>query len=124
MTDRQFVIDFALSLAGTSADCPFEEDFFTTVLRHKASKKWFGILLYAPLSRVGLKGEGKTEVLNLKCDPFTAELMRENFSAVQPAYHMNKNHWISVVLDGDLPNEKLEKLIVLSYELTGGKNQS
>lgn len=120
-TNRDFVVKFALSLPNATADFPFEGDFFSMVLRHKTSKKWFGLLMNVPRKRVGLSGEGEIEVINLKCDSFTAEIMKENFSAVQPAYHMNKNHWISVVLKGDLPEEELKKLIKLSYELTGGK---
>ncbi|HUT87324.1 MAG TPA: MmcQ/YjbR family DNA-binding protein [Candidatus Heimdallarchaeota archaeon] len=55
--------------------------------------------------------------LNLKCDPFHAELLRETFSAVNPGYHMNKRHWNTVTLDGSVPDDVLKDMIDESYDL-------
>ncbi len=57
------------------------------------------------------------QLLNLKCDPAHAIELRDIFAEVIPAYHMNKRHWNSVVLDGDLPNGEIERLIDHSYGL-------
>lgn len=122
MSYRRFVLDFATSLQDVAVDCPFEADFYTTVLRHRKSKKWFGILLRAPKKNLELEGDGYVEILNLKCDPSISEMMRENFPAVKRAYHMNKTHWVSVVLEGGLPKSELVKLIRHSYFLTSGSS--
>lgn len=55
--------------------------------------------------------------LNLKCDPFHAELLRETFAAVTSGYHMNKRHWNTITLDGSVPDEDLEAMIDESYHL-------
>lgn len=115
---REEILNYAKTLEGSVCDQPFTKDFFTTVLRHKASKKWFGILLNAPKGKVGVKGDGEVEVLNLKCDPVLAKGLFETYRGIMPAYHMNKYHWITVVLDSDVPFSEVKGLIDLSFSLT------
>lgn len=55
--------------------------------------------------------------VNLKCHPLEAIELRDVFSAVQPAYHMNKRHWNTVILDGSLPRGEIERMIDQSYAL-------
>lgn len=120
---RDRVLEFARSLPAAGTDCPFEEDFETTVLRHTDTGKWFGVLLQAPCCKVGLNGDGTAEVLNLKCDPLWSDVLFQNYRGIVPAYHMNKHHWISVVLTSDVPWEELEQCICMSYELTAKKSR-
>jgi predicted DNA-binding protein (MmcQ/YjbR family) len=54
---------------------------------------------------------------NLKCDPERAVELREQFDAVTPGYHMNKTHWNTVKVDGDVNGRMLQELIDHSYEL-------
>lgn len=54
---------------------------------------------------------------NVKCDPEEAIQQRENHPEVQPGYHMNKKHWNTVRMDGDLPESFLRKVIDDSYRL-------
>ena len=91
-TQREELLAFALTLSGAVADQPFEDDFDTTVLRHGAGGKWFGLFMNVSLSRLGLCGEGKTDVLNLKIDPEESYIVRELYGSILPAYHMNKRH--------------------------------
>lgn len=121
MIERQRVIELALALANTSTDMPFEEDFDSTVLRHSDTGKWFGLLMKAPRGKVGLPGEGTAEVLNLKCDPLLSYGLRQTHPDILPAWHMNKQHWITVRLEGDVPEETLRTLISMSYDLTARK---
>lgn len=118
MLTRENILKFIKTLPDTVNDYPFEGDFFTTVLRHASTKKWFGILLNAPLKKVGIDSEGYTEVICLKCPPDLSPFLIDNFKAVVPAYHMNKKHWISIILNGDLPEQEAQILIALSYDLT------
>lgn len=55
--------------------------------------------------------------INLKTDPETGVEIREKYDAVQPGYHMNKKHWITVVMDGSLPDALIQKWIDNSYDL-------
>ncbi|MBQ9746585.1 MAG: MmcQ/YjbR family DNA-binding protein [Clostridia bacterium] len=120
-TEREKIADFALTLPGAVLDMPFEDDFETTVFRHGEGGKWFGLLMRVEKSRVGLAGEGKADVLNLKCDPDEAFIVRELYEGIIPAYHMNKRHWISVILEGGVPLDFTERLIEKSYALTEKK---
>ena len=115
------VIDLALALPGTSADQPFEEGFESTVLRHADTGKWFGLLMRVARRKVGLSGDGAAEILNLKCDPLLSHGLRQTYPDIIPAWHMNKQLWITVRLEGDLPEDVLATLIVMSYDLTAKK---
>ncbi len=55
--------------------------------------------------------------INLKCDPELARHLRAAYDAVQPGYHMNKNHWNTITLDGSLPDEEILTMIDDSYDL-------
>jgi len=55
--------------------------------------------------------------LNLKCDPREIELVRSSFPAGQPGYHMNKEHWNTIILDGSIPDEIVFTMIDDSYTL-------
>jgi len=57
------------------------------------------------------------ESINLKCDPETGALLREQYPSVQPGYHMNKKHWITVLMDGSISDKLVKGWIDVSYEL-------
>jgi len=58
--------------------------------------------------------------LSLKCDPQLAEVLREKYVTVMPGYHLNKKHWNTVVLTGELPWDEVQALIRHSYQLVTG----
>ena len=86
------------------------------VLR-RPSGKWFALVMDVPVSRLGLPGEGSVDVLDAKCGPLLlgSYLGRPGFSH---AYHMNKEHWVSVLLDGSVPREEILALLDISFGLT------
>lgn len=55
--------------------------------------------------------------LNLKCDPDHSVELRDIFDGILPGYHMNKKHWISVLLDGSVPSGEIQRLIDVSYSI-------
>jgi predicted DNA-binding protein (MmcQ/YjbR family) len=57
------------------------------------------------------------DIVNLKCDPNEALMLRDLFDAVIPGYHMNKVHWNSVILDGTVPSKEIQRMIDRSYSL-------
>lgn len=121
--ERENIINFALSLEGAMADKPFPEDFDTTVLRHKDTGKWFGIIMHISGNKVGLSPDIKVDVMNVKCKPEDTFTAREISSGILPAYHMNKKHWISILLNGTVERELSEALLENSYELTKKKRR-
>lgn len=101
-------------------DYPWNDN--NAVLRHKENKKWFGVVLEVGRDKLGLPDSEIADVINVKCDPFLIGSLRGQ-PGFHPAYHMNKEKWISIRLDGSVPDEKIKDLIDLSYQLTGPKKK-
>lgn len=98
---------YFLTRPEASEDFPFGPD----VSVFKVADKMFGTLGYEDdLARV-----------NLKCDPEEALELRDVFEAVLPGYHMNKAHWNTVLLDGSIPRDEIERMIDASYGLVVAK---
>ncbi len=123
MIERDRVLEMAMELPGATSDMPFEEDFDSTVLRHGPGGKWFGLVMKAPRGKVGLSGDGSAEILNLKCDPLVSFGLREAYPDILPAWHMNKQLWVSVRLEGSVPEDVLRTMIRMSYDLTRPKRR-
>lgn len=90
------------------------------VFRHYDNRKWFAIIMSVKAEVLGLKEQGKVDVINIKINPLDIyELLQvEN---IIPAYHMNKKHWVSIILDRTVKLSTIEKLLEGSYELTKSK---
>lgn len=92
-----------LSLPGAQLDYPFGED----VAVYKVNDKMFALI----------REKHEPVQLSLKCDPLLAQTLREKYETVLPGYHLNKKHWNTVLLTGQLNWEKIQGLIRHSYEL-------
>ena len=116
--DRQEVISHIAERYGVAPDYPWPRWPGNAVFRHRGNRKWFGILMDVPAPRLGLAGEGKVDVLNVKVDPDdVAALKLADF--ILPAYHMNKENWVSVLIEGGVPDGVLADLLETSHRLTG-----
>ena len=115
MTKQQF-LSYCLSTYGTSPDYPFDEDFETAVLRHVDNRKWYAIVMRVSRRKFGLDSDEVIGVVNLK---LPTEMFGSFGAAdgVYPAYHMNKLHWISVLLP-DAPEDVVSFLTNASFEAT------
>ena len=118
MTKQQF-FEYCLNTYGTSPDYPFDEDFETAVLRHADNKKWYAIAMRVSRRKFGFDSDEVIDVVNLK---LPTEMFGSFGSAdgVYPAYHMNKLHWISVLLP-DAPDDVVQFLTNVSFEATRAK---
>lgn len=87
------------------------------ILRKKESKKWYAAFLVIDKTKLGLKESGDVEIINLKLDPQDVLAFVDNKTCFK-AYHMNKKHWISILLTGKtLPLKQLCKFLDESYAL-------
>ena len=85
------------------------------VFRHPASKKWFAIIMDIAGSKLGLDRDEPVDILDIKCSPLMiGSLLAE--PGFLPAYHMNKDSWITILLDGAVPDERIYPLLELSYD--------
>lgn len=104
--DHKTVEDFLLSLPNARLDYPFGEGVAT----YKVGDKMFALI-----------AEGKSPVqISLKGDPQLNELLRKKYETILPGYHLNKKHWNTILLTGQLPWEEVQGLIRHSYDLVIG----
>lgn len=111
MRERREVIDYCLTFENVFEDYPFHDDNWC-VMRHKKNKKVFAWIFHK---------EGYVWI-NVKCDVEWRDFWRNTFDSVIPAYHLNKTHWNSIILDGTIPIEDIKRMIGESYDLTRGKS--
>ena len=120
MTKQEF-FELCSSSYFTQPDYPFDEDFETAVFRHSDNRKWFALSMQVSRHKFGFESDKVIDVVNLKLPTE----MFGSFGAtdgVYPAYHMNKLHWISVLLP-DAPNDVVQFLVNVSFESTKDKRK-
>lgn len=121
MMDRQKIFTYVKQKYGTDPDYPWFDT--SAVLRHKDTRKWYGLVMEVQREKLKLPEGSMTDVidvLNVKCDPMLVNSLRMQ-DGFHPAYHMNKERWITIRLDGSVPEATIRNLIDLSYELTAAK---
>ncbi len=91
------------------------------IFRHENNRKWFAICMAPPAGVLGLGGEEPVEIVNVKCDPRLAGAYRA-LPGIRPAYHMNKEHWLTLVLPA-VADDTVKELLELSFDLTAGKGR-
>lgn len=101
----------------TLQEYPWEKYPNFTTFKHKNNKKWFALIMDIPFEKLKINKEGTVSVLNLKNLPEMIGGLRKN-KGILPAYHMNKEYWITILLDGTVPEQKIFDLIDISYDLT------
>jgi len=103
MPDRKEIEDYILTMPNARLDYPFGED----VAVYKVGDKMFALIQ-----------EGSDPIkLSLKCDPLLSKTLRERYESVMPGYHLNKKHWNTIVITGQLTWEEIQDLIRHSYIL-------
>lgn len=104
--------EYLLSFPNTWLDFPFGEGVSVYKVGHKETGegKLFAIIA----------DESKPLRVSLKCDPQLAEVLREKYETVLPGYHLNKKHWNTIICSGQLPDEEIKSLALLSYNLVAG----
>ena len=107
---------------GDVVDHPFEKDQGSGVFRRRDSRKWYGAVLHIPYEKLMAK-QGETDILNVKIRPEEKEalLQKDGFF---PAWHMNRTHWISILLDGTVSEDVLKERLIISRQLTEGRKNS
>ena len=121
MTKQSF-LEYCLNTYGTAPDYPFDDWMESAVLRHADNRKWYAIVMRVSRRKFGLDGDEVIDVVNLK---LPTEIFGSFGAAdgVYPAYHMNKLHWISVLLP-DALGDIIQFLLNVSYEATKSKKNS
>ncbi|HMJ03588.1 MAG TPA: MmcQ/YjbR family DNA-binding protein [Conexibacter sp.] len=99
--------EYCLSFSGSAETFPFGPE--TSVF--KVAGKMFA------LSQLGQRPLR----VSLKCEPLLAQQLRAAHASVLPGYHLDKNHWNTVIIDGSLPEQLIQDMIEDSYDLVVSK---
>ncbi len=112
MKERKEAVGHCLTYQNVYKDEPFHDPNWT-VIRHKGNRKIFAWIF---------EKEGYIWI-NVKVDPQWREVRRAAYASVLPAYHLNKEHWSSIILDETVPDEEIKRMIEESYTLTKPKKR-
>ena len=108
-SEKKKWIDFCLGFNGVYEDYPFDDNW--AVMRHTKNKKAFAFIY-----------ETENEVwINFKAEPMQSDFWRSVYKSVIPAYHMNKVHWNTIKIPGDVPDEDIRIMAEDSFNLTRPK---
>lgn len=101
--------EYLLSFPNVWLDFPFGEEIsvYKIGLKENGGGKMFALVA----------DQTKPLRVSLKCDPLLAEKLREVYETVLPGYHLNKKHWNTIILSGQVPDDELRSMITLSYKL-------
>lgn len=103
MISHKELEEYILSMPNARLDYPFGED----VAVYKTGDKMFALI----------REDKKPLQVSLKCDPQLAEVLRQKYESVLPGYHLNKKHWNTIILSGQLSDQEVKDLIIHSYSL-------
>ena len=101
---RKELETYILSMPNAWLDFPFDEK---TAVYKSAEGKIFALIA----------DDSDPLRISLKCDPNLATLLRDKYESVLPGYHLNKKHWITIIMTGQLGDDEVRDLVRHSYEL-------
>ncbi len=115
---REIVFQYIKKKYKISPEFPWRGDDVDAVFRHSDNRKWFALVMQVQGDKIGLPEEELVDIINLKMDDMIFRDMIMQEEGILPAYHMNKQHWITVWLNGRVPESRVFDLIDMSYLAT------
>lgn len=115
--DRQQFIAHMQNRYGTAPDYPWAKLPDYAVFRHGDSGKWYALLIKIAARKLGAESDALVEAINIKVAPGVAGSLRQQ-PGVYPAWHMNKEHWVTLLLESPMGDDELLGWVDDSYRLT------
>ena len=112
------LLDFVKTNYGTNPEFLWARTPDFAVLRNMSSRKWYGIIMVIPAGKLGIDSDKLIEVVNVRFNKGEALEIAGNVAGIYPAWHMNKQNWITIILDNTLSDEQLFGLIDQSFVLS------
>ena len=112
---KEAIYKYVKEQYGTEPEFLWKRDPNSAVLRHR-NRKWYAVFMCVEGKYLGLPGNGKVDIMNVKCDPEMVSLLTQTYGLL-PGYHMNKKHWISVLLDDSVGEARILDFLDMSYDL-------
>ena len=116
--DRKEIFEYVKKQYGTIPEYLWSSSPDSAVLRHQ-NGKWYAVIMNVEKSKLGLDGDGTVEIIDVKCDPEMTGMIIQTYGFL-PGYHMNKQHWITILLDGTGGESKILDFLDMSYDLIDG----
>lgn len=91
------------------------------IWRHRQTRRWYGLIMEVSLGKLGIDSDEKAEILDLRFQKGEALDFVSSNSNVYPGYHMNKNSWITIILDGSMETSQIIALLNNGYQLAAKK---
>ena len=113
--DRKEIFEYVKKQYGTIPEYLWSSSPDSAVLRHQ-NGKWYAVIMNVEKSKLGLNGDGTVEIIDVKCDPEMTGMIIQTYGFL-PGYHMNKQHWITILLDGTVGESKTLDFLDMSYDL-------
>ncbi len=113
--DRQTIFHYVKQQHDTEPEYLWLKYPSYAVLRRQDNQKWYGIVMNVPREKLGLPGTDVVDILDVKCEPMVADLLRQS-PGFFPGYHMNKKNWVSILLDGTVSDENIFDLLDASFQ--------
>lgn len=120
---RKIAIEYAQTKYSTSPEYLWNRYPLYAVFRRSDNKKWYAVIMDVPQCKLGFDGHDKIDILDVKCDSVMREMFRRK-QGFLPAYRLNKENWISVLLDGSVDIDTVFALIDASYAIAGAKGKT
>ena len=102
---------------GAAPEYVFRDEPDICVFRHAGNRKWFAVAMRVPYRRLGIEREGEVDIADTKCGPLLMGAYRGQ-PGILPGYHMNKEHWLTILLDGTAEDDLIRELFEISFDLT------
>ena len=116
--DREEIFEYVKKQYGTIPEYLWSSSPDSAVLRHH-NGKWYAVIMNVERSKLGLDGDDTVEIIDVKCDPEMTGMIIQTYGFL-PGYHMNKQHWITILLDGTVGESKILDFLDMSYDLNDG----
>ena len=116
--DREEIFEYVKKQYGTIPEYLWSSSPDSAVLRHH-NGKWYAVIMNVEKSKLGLDGDDTVEIIDVKCDPEMTGMIIQTYGFL-PGYHMNKQHWITILLDGTVGESKILDFLDMSYDLIDG----
>ena len=121
-SQRERITQYIQATYGTQAEYLWADSPGNAIFRHPASKKWYAALMRVLPEKLGLAEGEALDVMDIRCSTIMIGSLLST-KGFLPAYHMNKNHWISIILDGSVPDKEITPLLELSYDSVAPKRR-
>ncbi len=121
-SQRERITQYIQDTYGTQAEYLWADSPGNAIFRHSASRKWYAAMMRVLPEKLGLAEGEALDVMDIKCSTIMIGSLL-SIKGFLPAYHMNKNHWISILLNDSVSDDQIIPLLELSYDSVAPKRR-